>query len=98
MNNDLDSGMRLLRSYFTFFITFSLMLFNLEVSDACLIHRIQLRTSIDNVKYFIILRILYQCTFCYVWKESCQNLENEKETALEIFPSYENGIIRVRFF
>ena len=56
-NNDLDSGIRLLRSYFTFFITFSLMLFNLEVSDACLIHRIQLSTSIDNVKYLIILSI-----------------------------------------
>ena len=56
-NNDLDSGIRLLRSYFTFFITFSLMLFNLEVSDACLIHRIQLGTSIDNVKYLIILSI-----------------------------------------
>ena len=50
----------------------------------CLIHRIPLRTVIDNIQYFIILRTLHERFSCHAWKD-CR-----KGIRLEICPSHEH--------
>ena len=58
----------------------------------CLIHRIPLRTVIDNIQYFIILRTLHDCFFCHAWKDS------RKVIGLEICPSHEHCSIDAGLF